>query len=207
MARRFVTGEDVQNLPEGSILDLPPDAIVTDIAREWIQKKRLKLVYEAADAATSQSRVRVALGSDHAGFEMKQAVKDLLCRLGANFVDFGTHSTETGDYPDLAHAVARAVAVGQAELGIIVDATGIGSAIVANKVPGVRAAPCPDDATARTSREHHDANVLTLASRQVSKEAMAEVVRTFLTAGVTETSHRAHVQKIIDIERKHWRPI
>jgi ribose 5-phosphate isomerase B len=207
MGRRVVTGEDVQNLPEGSILDLPPDAILTDIAREWIQKKRLKLVYGEKDSAPSPPHVRVALGADHAGFEMKQAVKELLEELGAGFVDYGTHSARSGDYPDFAHAVARAVAVGRAELGIIVDASGVGSAIVANKVPGVRAASCLDEATTRISREHHDTNVMTLAARLISKETMAKVVRTFLTARITETRHRSRVETITEIERKHWRPI
>jgi ribose 5-phosphate isomerase B len=207
MGRRVVTGEDVQNLPEGSILDLPPDALVTDIAREWIRKKRLRLVYGKTASAPPTPRVRVALGSDHAGFEMKQAVKELLEKTGTRFMDYGTHSAESVDYPDFAHVVARSVAVGRAELGIIVDASGIGSAIVANKVPGVRAAPCLDESTTRIGRERHDTNVLTLASRLISKETMAQIVRTFLTARITETRHRSRVEKIIEIERKHWRPL
>jgi ribose 5-phosphate isomerase B len=206
MGRRIVTEEDVRSLPEGSILDLPPDAILTDIAREWVQKKHLKLVRGKTNPANSTQKVRVALGSDHAGFDLKEAVKELLSNLGASFVDYGTHSTQSVDYPDFAHDVARAVALGQAELGIIVDGAGIGSAIVANKVPGVRAAPCLDEATARNSREHNDANVLTLGARLMSKETMVKTVRTFLTAGITEDRHRRRVGKIVNIERKYFRP-
>jgi ribose 5-phosphate isomerase B len=208
MARRIITGEDVRSLPEGAIFDLPEGAILTDIAREWIAKKRIRVV-RGHNPATKEpvQRVRVALGSDHGGWEMKEAVKDLLKELGASFIDYGTHSSQSVDYPDFAHAVALAVALGQAELGIMVDGAGIGSAMAANKVPGIRAAPCPDEATARNSREHNDANVLTLGARLISKETMNKVVRTFLAASISEPRHRARVGKIVDIEKRYYRPI
>jgi ribose 5-phosphate isomerase B len=207
MRRRIVTGDDVRSLPEGSILDLPPDAILTDIAREWIQKKRLKLVRGKTNPAQSTQKARVALGSDHAGFDLKEAVKEVLGKLEASFMDYGTHSTQSVDYPDFAHNVARAVALGQADMGIIVDGAGIGSAIAANKVPGIRAAPCLDEGTARNSREHNDANVLTLGARFLSEDEMAKVVRTFLTTNITEGRHRRRVGKIVSIERKYFRPV
>ncbi len=198
MGRRVVTGQDVQSLPEGSILDLSEDAILTDIAREWVDKKRLRVVRSGNVAKQAPKKVRVALGADHGGYEMKEAVKELLDEIGAPCIDYGTFSPEPVNYPDLAHAVARSVALGQAELGILVDGAGIGSAIAANKVPGVRAAPCSDEATARNSREHNDANVLTLGARFISKEAMIKIVRTFMTATLTEPRHRARVRKIVE---------
>jgi ribose 5-phosphate isomerase B len=204
MPRRIVTGEDVQSLPEGALLDLPEDAILTDIAREWVERKRIRVV-PAKKSAAEAKKVRVALGADHAGFEMKEALKALLDELGSTFVDFGTHRASPVDYPDFAHAVALAVALGQAELGIVVDGAGIGSAMAANKVPGVRAAACPDEASARNAREHNDANVLTLGARLIPKETMAKIVRTFLTATLSEERHRARVRKIVDIERKYFR--
>lgn len=207
MGRRIVTGQDVQSLPEGAILDLPEGVILTDVAREWIQKKRIRIVTAQRKHPEPTKKVRVALGSDHAGFEMKEAIKDLLHELGTSFFDYGTHSTQSVDYPDFAHAVARAVTLGQAELGIVVDGAGIGSAMAANKVPGVRAAPCPDEATARNSREHNDANVLTLGARLISKETMNQVVRSFLDTDISEERHRARVRKIADIERKYYRPV
>jgi ribose 5-phosphate isomerase B len=138
---------------------------------------------------------------------MKEAVKILLSQMGESFVDYGTYSTESVDYPDFAHAVALAVAVGNAELGIVVDGAGIGSAMTANKVPGVRAAPCPDEATARNSREHNDANVLTLGARLISKEKMTQVVRAFLASEITEERHRRRVRKMVRIERKYYRGV
>jgi ribose 5-phosphate isomerase B len=203
MTRRIVTGEEVQSLPEGAILDLTEDAILTDVAREWIERKRIRIV---AAAGPPSRKVRVALGADHAGFEMKEAAKKFLSDLGASFMDLGTHHARPVDYPDFAHAVAVAVALGQAELGIVVDGAGIGSAMAANKVPGVRAAPCHDEATTRNSREHNDANVLTLGARLVSREDMARMVRIFLAATIEEDRHRARVSKIIDIERRYQRP-
>ncbi len=204
-SRRFITGEDVQALPHGAILDLPEDAVLTDVAREWIQKKNIRVVPTGTSPGTAPRKVRVALGADHGGYEMKEAIKKLLSDKGVTFVDFGTDSTQSVDYPDFAHAVAVAVAVGQAELGIVVDGAGIGSAITANKVPGVRAAPCPDEATARNSREHNDANVLTLGARLISEETMERVVETFLNTQITEQRHRARVRKIVRIERKYNR--
>ena len=207
MSRRFITGQDVQSLPEGAILDVPEGTIVTDIAREWIQKKRIRVVPERASGSPAPEKARVAVGSDHAGFDMKEEVKRLLSEQGISFIDFGTDSTESVDYPDFAHAVALAVAVGRAELGIVVDGAGIGSAITANKVPGVRAAPCHDEATARNSREHNDANVLSLGSRMISNETMAKVVRTFLASEISEARHQNRVRKVVRIERKYSRPV
>ena len=207
MERRFVTAQDIQSLPEGSILDLPEGAILTDLAREWIEKKKIKIVWGQPKVNTAPPKVRIALGSDHGGYNMKEALKKFLNELGESYIDHGTRSTESVDYPDFAHAVARAVAIGQAELGIILDGAGIGSAMAANKVPGIRAAACYDVATARNSREHNDANVLTLGAGLISTEIMIEVVRTFLTASVTEERHRARVRKIVAIEKKYYRPV
>ena len=206
MGRRVVTAQEVESLPEGAILDLPDDAILTDLAREWVEKKKIRVV-PAQKSAEPPKKVRVAVGSDHAGYEVKEAVKALLTEMGSSFIDLGTHHTRPVDYPDFAHAVALAVALGQAELGILVDGAGIGSAMAANKVPGVRAAACYDEASARNAREHNDANVLTLGARLVPQEMTAKIVRTFLTASIQEDRHRARVQKIMDIERKYYRGV
>ncbi|MEE9263274.1 MAG: ribose 5-phosphate isomerase B [Vicinamibacteria bacterium] len=205
--RRFITGEDVQSLPPGAILDLPKGAILTDIAREWIEKKQIRVVPEGKSQGETVQKGRIAIGSDHGGYEMKEALKALLSEMGESFVDYGTYSTEAVDYPDFAHAVALAVAVGNAELGIVVDGAGIGSAMAANKVPGVRAASCPDETTARNSREHNDANVLTLGARLISNEQMSKVVKAFLASEITEERHRKRVRKIVRIERKYYRGV
>lgn len=204
--RRIVTGDDVRNLPEGSFLDLAPDAILTDIAREWVERKKIRIV-ETARASSAVAPVRVAIGSDHTGLEMKSALRELLREMGARFHDYGTHSKASVDYPDLAHAVALAVALGHAKQGIVIDGAGIGSAIAANKVPGIRAGACHDEALARNAREHNDINVLTLGSRMMPLENLRRVVNVFLSAEPTEPRHRARVSKIEAIEKKYYRPV
>jgi ribose 5-phosphate isomerase B len=206
VGRRIVTGEEVRSLPEGSLLDLPPDAIVTDVAREWIEKRRIRIV-DHPPRPVRPEPVQLAIGSDHAGFEMKQSLAAYLREIGASFLDCGTDSKDAVDYPDFAHQVALAVALGRARRGIVVDGAGIGSAMVANKVPGVRAAACSDETQARNAREHNDANVLTLGSRLIPLENVRKVVAVFLTADFTEPRHRARVAKIEAIEKKYYRPI
>ena len=206
MGRRIVTGEEVRSLPEGSLLDLPADAVLTDVAREWIEKRKIRIVDQAARPSRPEP-VELAIGSDHAGFEMKQTVAAYLREIGASFFDCGTHSKDAVDYPDFAHQVALAVALGRARRGIVVDGAGIGSAMVANKVPGIRAAACGDETQARNAREHNDANVLTLGARLTPLENVRKVVAVFLTADLTEPRHRARVAKIEAIEKKYYRPI
>jgi ribose 5-phosphate isomerase B len=137
---------------------------------------------------------------------MKEQIKNLLADLGHDFQDFGTHSSDAVDYPDYAHLVARAVAGATCDLGIVVDGAGIGSCMTANKVPGVRAAMCYDEASARNSREHNGANVLTLGGKMISADRMKEIVRTWLATELTEERHRRRVEKITAIEEQYSQP-
>ena len=118
--------------------------------------------------------LRVAVGSDHGGYRSKELLKSYLGSLGYRVVDVGCHSPESVDYPDFAQAVARKVAAGDCERGIMIDGAGIGSAMAANKVPGIRAALCYDVSSARNSREHNDANVLTLGAAHRSRTGRAD---------------------------------
>jgi len=127
---------------------------------------------------------------------MKEAIKGLLAELGYICQDFGTNSAEPVDYPDIAHAVALAVSRKTCNLGIMIDGAGIGSCMVANKVRGVRAAMCYDATSARNSREHNGANVLTLGSTVISDKEMREIVRVWLSAELTEERHRRRIAKI-----------
>ena len=145
----------------------------------------------------------VALGSDHGGFVMKEALKPLLAELGMVVKDLGVHQGETADYPDPALAVAETVASGAALRGILVDGAGIGSAMAANKVPGIRAALCYDRATARNSREHNHANVLTLGGRMLTQTQAEDVVRTWLATPYGGGRHQGRIDKITAIERKY----
>jgi ribose 5-phosphate isomerase B len=149
----------------------------------------------------------VAIGSDHGGYELKEVLKRFLSdELRWQVHDCGTHSTEAVDYPDFAAAVAREVASGRAARGIVVDAAGIGSAIAANKVAGVRCAVCHDDVTARNSREHNDANVLSLGARVVQRGQALRIARLFLTTPFEGGRHERRVRKIMALETTSGAP-
>ena len=119
--------------------------------------------------------------------------------------DFGTNSESAVDYPDFAHAVARAVSERTADLGIIIDGAGVGSAMTANKVPGIRAAACYSIDVARNSREHNDANVLTLGSKTISEAQMRDIVKAWLATELSEERHRKRVAKIEAVARQYQR--
>jgi ribose 5-phosphate isomerase B len=146
---------------------------------------------------------RVALGADHGGFELKEILRRVIAEeMGWEVHDCGTHSTDAVDYPDLAAAVAREVASGRAARGVVVDSAGIGSAMAANKVPGVRCALCHDDATVRNARQHNDANVLSLGARVVSRGAAVRLVRLFLATDFEGGRHERRVRKIMALEAR-----
>jgi ribose 5-phosphate isomerase B len=144
----------------------------------------------------------VALGADHGGFGLKDALKEHLAGLGYAVTDCGTNSAEAVDYPDYAYAVARLVSEGQAWRGILVDGAGIGSCMAANKVPGVRAALCYDYATAVNSREHNNANVLTLGAGLIGPALAKQIAETWLKTEFGGGRHEKRVAKIMEIERR-----
>lgn len=145
---------------------------------------------------------RIALGADHGGFSLKDSLKPFLQKQGYQLDDCGTHSPESVDYPDFAYAVAKKVSDGEAWRGIIIDGAGIGSCMVANKVPGVRAAMCYDHATAVNSREHNKANVLTLGAGMIDATLAHQIVLTWLNTNFAGGRHARRVDKIMTIERR-----
>ena len=144
--------------------------------------------------------MHVALGADHAGFELKDALKRVLDELGITYHDFGTSSPESVDYPDFAEAVARGVAARAFDRGILVCGSGIGMSIAANKVPGVRAAVVGDVDAATLARQHNDANVVAIGARLTPADRAAAIVRAFLTTEFAGGRHAGRVQKIAGIE-------
>jgi len=145
---------------------------------------------------------RIAIAADHGGYSLKENLKPYLQQQGYQVDDCGTHSTESVDYPDFAYAAAKKVSDGEAWRGIIIDGAGIGSCMVANKVHGVRAAMCYDHATAVNSREHNNANVLTLGAGMIEPSLARQIVMTFLNTTFGGGRHARRVDKIMDIEKK-----
>src|SRR5579872_125030 len=145
--------------------------------------------------------MRIAIAADHAGFALKERIRQELAMAGHEVVDFGTSSTESCDYPDFAQPVARDVAQGRSDRGILVCSTGIGMAMAANKVDGVRAAPAQSEDEVRLTREHNDANVLTIGAKYLDEQRAMELIRTFLDTQFSGGErHERRIAKIAQLE-------
>ena len=145
---------------------------------------------------------KVYLGSDHGGFELKEHLKGFIEKLGFQVIDFGAYSKDAVDYPDIAFLVAEKTASEPGSLGIMIDGAGMGSAVCANKVPGVRAAACYDTYGARNSREHNDVNVLTLGSMITGRGIAEEIVKMWLSTPFAGGRHSRRVEKMMAIEKR-----
>jgi ribose 5-phosphate isomerase B len=210
----LITAADLERVPQNGEVAVTEDTLITPLAREEAERRgivfRIAAAAGTADpsgAASAEKSLEksarvVAIAADHGGFALKQQLKEYLADWGYKLLDLGTNSAEAVDYPDFAEAVGNAVAQGEAWLGIVLDSAGIGSSIAANKVPGVRAALCYDRATARNSREHNDANVLTLGARLISPEDAREIVALWLATPFAGGRHQRRVDKIRSIEER-----
>jgi ribose 5-phosphate isomerase B len=203
-AKSVITEDDMRGLETGAVLRIGEDARLTPLAADIVNEKRIEIVRRASRRGSKASKL-IAIGADHGGFKMKEELKTVLAELGHRVQDFGAYSEDAVDYPDFAHAVARAVADGSSDLGIMIDGAGVGSAMTANKVPGVRAAACYSVDVARNSREHNDANVLTLGSKTINSKQMRDIVTTWLSTEITEDRHRKRVAKIDAVQRQYQR--
>jgi RpiB/LacA/LacB family sugar-phosphate isomerase len=165
-----------------------------------------KQIFEPEDIQASQQQKllnrRIAIGADHGGYTLKEDLKLFLQNQGYQVDDYGTYSTDSVDYPDFAYAVADKVGKNEAWRGIIIDGAGIGSCMVANKVPGVRAAMCYNLPTALNSREHNNANVLTLGAGMINPTLARQIVETWLNTVFSGGRHARRVDKIMEIERR-----
>ncbi len=222
---RLVDEAAVRGQATGSTLAVPAGALVTPLARQVAQERNITLEGPArreqapdraghmsgdrpelaggATASKTPPQQRVAIGADHGGYALKEALKPHLQSLGYEVTDCGTHSSDAVDYPDIAYAVARLVADGKCANGIVVDGAGIGSCMAANKVPGIRAALCYDHATAVNSREHNHANVLTLGAGLIGVNLAKQIVSDWLATPFGSGRHAKRVEKIMAIEKRY----
>jgi len=201
-SKSVITEDDVRGLESGSVLRIGEEARLTPLAADIVREKGIEIERRTSRRGSKAPKL-VAVGADHGGFKMKEELKVFLNELGHRVHDFGTDSEDAVDYPDFAHAVARAVSNGTSDVGIIIDGAGVGSAMTANKVPGVRAAACYSVTVARNSREHNGANVLSLGSKTINSKEMREIVSAWLTAELTEDRHRKRVAKIDAIQKQY----
>ncbi len=203
-AKSLITEDDLRGLETGAKIRVAENTKLTPLAQDIVREKRIELVRKQSRRGSLKVK-SVAVGADHGGFAFKEKLKDFLSETGLQVRDFGTNSIDAVDYPDYAHAVAVAVSDKTIDVGIIIDGAGIGSAMTANKVPGVRAAACYNAALAKNSREHNGANVLTLGSGQNNFNEIKEIVEAWLSADLTEERHKKRVGKINAIEAQYKR--
>lgn len=195
------------------VVSIGKDWIVTSAARDRAKQLGVRIEFKSDKPAAPVSEPKppgsragkpeiVCIGSDHGGFQMKEQLKKHVEQLGYKVVDLGTYSEEACDYPDFAYAVARMVSLGQASKGIMIDAVGSASAIVANKIPGIRAVCAQSEFAALSSREHNDANVLTLGGRVLGIELAKSIVEKWLGAWFGGGRHQKRLDKIAEIEKR-----
>jgi ribose 5-phosphate isomerase B len=206
--KRFdiITEADARTIDIGATVELAAGGHVTPLAKDTLQARRVTVIAAgSADPHLAKDLVpvadirRVVIGNDHTGIALKERIVQHLRGRAIAVNDVGTNTPESVDYPDIAGAVAKAVARGEADAGIVIDGAGIGSAIAANKVKGVRAAMCTDETIARYSREHNGANVMTLGSTLVaSHDAALRIVDTWLATPMREARY---IRRLIKIKR------
>ena len=184
---------------------LEKGSVVTPLAKDRILHSGLKVVEQISSAPSSELNVqtKIAIGSDHTGVKMKKILYDYLTKKGFDLSDVGTFTEDAVDYPDIALNVANRVAIGEVKFGIILDATGIPSSISANKVPGIRAATCYNEFSARSSREHNNANILVLGARALGEETIKSITDVWLSSGFLGDRHQKRIDKISAIEKKY----
>jgi ribose 5-phosphate isomerase B len=208
--KRFdiITEADARLLEPGTTVRLAPRGHITPLAADTLRERRVTVVAEGAPIAADADLVpvadirRLAIGSDHVGFELKTHLVTTLRGRGLQVHDVGVLEKATADYPDIAAAVARQVARREADAGVVIDGAGLGSAIAANKIAGVRAAMCVTETLARYSREHNGANVLTLGATLLTPAEATAIVTRFIETPMREARYVARLAKIARLEHR-----
>jgi ribose 5-phosphate isomerase B len=202
----IITETDARLLDRGSTVTLARGGHITPLAQDTLRERRVTVVHEGRTSADEQSLApradvrSIAIASDHTGIKLRQALVALLRGRGLAVQDLGVDGPDAVDYPDVAASVGRVVARGEADAGIVIDGAGIGSAIAANKIRGIRAAMATDETIARYSREHNGANVLTLGATLVTSDQARAIVTTWLGTAMREPRYIRRLTKIRDLE-------
>ncbi len=212
--KKLITEYDIVKIYQSGVRVIPlsSDVIFTPSAKDKIKELGLKIskkeeagkiepIVEDQFEVIDKTKI-IAIGSDHTGFKLKNFVSKILSDKGYSIIDVGTYDENACDYPDFAYAVARKVKNKDVGFGIVIDATGNPSAITANKMPGIRAANCYNEFTAKSAREHNNANVLTLGAKSIGEETARSIVETWLKTSFAGGRHQKRLDKISGIERQ-----
>jgi ribose 5-phosphate isomerase B len=205
--KKLITEDDVKNiLKKGSnVIVINKNTLVTPLALDKIKSEKMRIVVQelSDDESLVNSKIaykRIAIGSDHTGFKLKNILIKFIGEKGYEIFDVGTYDEKSCDYPDFAKLVADKVSSGKSDLGILIDATGIPSSITANKYKGIRAATCYNSFTAKSSREHNDANIVVVGARALGEETIKDIVDVWLNTDFAGGRHQKRLDKISDIE-------
>ena len=206
--KKLITEEDVRIIvKEGrNVIVIGKDAVVTPLALDMIRTNRMTVVekepagHNPSFDKLNSSQKRISIGGDHTGFKMKNILIKYLGERGFQLNDEGTFDEKSCDYPDFAKAVALSVATGNADSGIILDATGIPSSITANKIKGIRAATCYNVFSAKSAREHNDANILVLGAKSLGEETIKTIIEVWFSTNFAGGRHQRRLDKITSIE-------
>ncbi len=211
--KKLITEKDIYNTArESEIILIGKDDILTPSAKDKIKELGLKVIdrEEAEKLGDDPHKLskttrlnRIVLGSDHTGFRVKNILAGVLTEKGFQLTDVGTYDEKSCDYPDFAYAAAKKVQDGEADFGIVIDATGIPSAITANKLNGIRAATCYNEFSARSAREHNDANLLVLGAKTLGEETIKSILEVWLNTRFGGGRHQKRLDKITVIEKKY----
>jgi len=203
--KRAITENEILNRIKNGIkeINLSEDDLLTPLAIDRIRQFGLTVVRNGKSEFKSINNTKIIIGSDHTGVKAKKIITELLRKKLYDALDIGTYSEESVDYPDIAFNVASRVAINEFTFGILIDATGIPSAITANKIPGIRAATCYNEFSAKSSREHNDANVLVLGAKALGDESLKSIVDVWLSSNFLGDRHQRRLDKIKAIEEKY----
>ncbi|MFA7421686.1 MAG: ribose 5-phosphate isomerase B [Melioribacteraceae bacterium] len=205
--KKLITEADILALIKsgGTELVAGKGDIISPLAQDKIRQNKITIVSQASSVSivASIANTKIAIGSDHTGVKAKKVLFDYLKNKGLDIIDVGTFTEDAVDYPDIAFNVANRVKIGEVTFGVILDATGIPSCITANKVPGIRAATCYNEFSARSSKEHNNANVLVMGAKALGDETLKSIVDVWLTSKFLGDRHQKRLDKIKAIEEKY----
>lgn len=209
--KKLFTEKDIYNAAkDDKIILISKDDILTPSAKDKIKELGLKIIdkdeaEKLGDESYKHSKTvklnKIVIGSDHTGFKIKNILSRLLTEKGFQLIDVGTYDENPCDYPDFAYAAAKKVQEGEADFGVLIDATGIPSAITANKLSGIRAATCYNEFSARSAREHNDANILVIGAKTLGEETIKSILEVWLNTKFGGGRHQKRLDKISGIEK------